>query len=98
MLKKKKSKTEKKYDDIRKILENSDKFYRETTKPDRSDTHAMNATKVLMQPEGTCSTDGARKLYESWPEYCKTHKFMSSLTHAAMPDIILSDEMMLNSK
>lgn len=94
MKKKKKTKAEKKYEDIKRMIESSDKFYKETTLNDMRDVNVLNAFKVLMQPEGFSTSDGARKLYASWPEYCKVNKFMSSETHSQMPDVILSDEMM----
>jgi hypothetical protein len=47
-----------------------------------------NAIKILFGVEGTCSIDTDNKIYESWPEYCKTHKFLSSINHI-LPDVIL---------
>jgi hypothetical protein len=41
-----------------------------------------------MEPAGICSVDGATKKYKTWPEYCKTHKFISSL-NGSLPDMIL---------
>lgn len=89
--KKKKSKTQKKYDEIKKMLEASTKFFSVVKKPDRSYEHlqhVLNATRVLMEPAGLCSTDGAANKYKSWPDYCKTHKFISSLS-GSLPDMIL---------
>ena len=90
--KKKKSKTQKKYEEIQKMLETSNKFFSVIKKPNRQDPvnleHVLNSTKVLMEPAGICSIDGGTKKYKSWPEYCKTHKFISSL-NGSLPDMIL---------
>ena len=81
------------------MLETSDKFFQEYKKPDpRGDQHVLNAIKVMMQPEGTSSIDGARKIYKSWPDYCKTHKFMSSSANNALPDIIMSEDLLIDPK
>ena len=60
----------------------------------RGDPQVMNAWQVLFQPVGFSSSDGARKIYASWPDYCRTHKFISSTTYSQIPDMIMSDEIM----
>lgn len=90
--KKKKSKTQKKYEEIQKMLETSNKFFSVVKKPNCQNAEnlqqVLNSTKVLMEPAGVCSIDGATKKYKNWPDYCKTHKFISSL-NGALPDMIL---------
>lgn len=77
------------------MLESSDKFYSEVRKPrlfgadGEYCNDVPNCYKVLMEPAGIASIDGGRnKEYKSWPEYCKTHKFISSLS-GPLPDMIL---------
>lgn len=74
------------------MLETSNKFFSVVKKPHRVDSEnlqqVLNSTKVLMEPAGICSVDGATKKYKNWPEYCKTHKFISSL-NGSLPDMII---------
>jgi hypothetical protein len=85
---KKKSKTEKKLAEMKKMLQHSDKFYKEVCSPEIGDIHTIDAILVLREDLQLCSVDSTMKEYKSWPHYCQTHKFISSLS-GSLPDMIL---------
>ena len=70
------------------MLEKSDKFYKEVKKPEVGDSYTIDALLVLREDMNLCSVDSSMKEYKSWPQYCQTRKFISSLS-GSLPDMIM---------
>ena len=70
------------------MLEKSDKFFKEVRKPEVGESYTIDAVLVLREDMNLCSVDPQMKEYKSWPQYCQTHKFISSLS-GSMPDMIM---------